>query len=37
MNCPEELIVVDYKATAKNGDVCIDAPWQVGYKRQIEV
>jgi len=32
-----ELLVVDYKATAKNGEVNIDAPWQEGYKRQIEV
>jgi len=32
-----ELIVVDYKATSKNGDVSLDAPWQIGYKRQMEV
>lgn len=32
-----ELIVVDYKATAKNGEVNIDAEWQKGYKRQMEV
>jgi len=32
-----ELLVVDYKATAKNGEVNIDAPWQEGYKRQIEM
>jgi CRISPR/Cas system-associated exonuclease Cas4 (RecB family) len=32
-----ELIVVDYKSTAKNGDVSIDAPWQISYKRQMEV
>ena len=30
-------IVVDYKATAKNGEVDIDAPWQIAYKRQIEI
>jgi hypothetical protein len=33
----DELVVVDYKATAKNGEVSLDAEWQNGYKRQIEV
>lgn len=32
-----QLIVVDYKATAKNGEVNLDADWQIGYKRQMEV
>ncbi len=32
-----ELIVVDYKATAKSTEVSIDADWQGGYKRQMEV
>jgi CRISPR/Cas system-associated exonuclease Cas4 (RecB family) len=32
-----ETIVVDYKATAKNSEVTLDAPWQIGYKRQMEV
>lgn len=32
-----ELIVVDYKATAKDRDVSIDAEWQIAYKRQMEV
>ena len=32
-----ELIVVDYKATAKDGEVNLDAEWQDGYKRQMEV
>jgi CRISPR/Cas system-associated exonuclease Cas4 (RecB family) len=32
-----ELIVVDYKATAKNGEVNLDSDWQMGYKRQMEV
>jgi CRISPR/Cas system-associated exonuclease Cas4 (RecB family) len=32
-----KLIVVDYKATSKNGEVSLDAPWQIGYKRQIEM
>ncbi len=30
-------IVVDYKATAKDRDVSIDAGWQISYKRQVEV
>lgn len=33
----KKLIVVDYKATAKNGPINLDAEWQIGYKRQIEV
>lgn len=37
VNPQGEIIVVDYKATAKNGEVNIDAPWQKAYKRQIEV
>jgi len=32
-----ELIIVDYKATAKDGEVNIDADWQISYKRQMEV
>ena len=32
-----ELIIVDYKATAKDGDVNLDAEWQGGYKRQMEM
>ncbi|HVC36618.1 MAG TPA: PD-(D/E)XK nuclease family protein [Candidatus Dormibacteraeota bacterium] len=32
-----ELIVVDYKATAKAGEVSLDAAWQISYKRQLEV
>ncbi len=31
-----ELIVVDYKATSKKDKVNINAPWQNGYKRQME-
>jgi len=37
VNPQGELIVVDYKATSKNGQVNLDAPWQIGYKRQMEV
>lgn len=33
----QELIVVDYKATAKQGIISIDEGWQLGYKRQVEV
>jgi len=33
----QELMVVDYKATSKNGVVDLDAEWQIGYKRQAEV
>lgn len=32
-----DLIVVDYKATAKDKEVNIDSPWQISYKRQVEV
>jgi CRISPR/Cas system-associated exonuclease Cas4 (RecB family) len=32
-----ELIVVDYKATAKQADVSINSDWQISYKRQLEV
>ncbi len=37
VNPQEELIVVDYKATSKDGEVGIDAEWQITYKRQIEI
>jgi hypothetical protein len=32
-----ELIVVDYKATSKDSTPTLDAEWQAGYKRQMEV
>jgi hypothetical protein len=32
-----ELIVVDYKATAKEKEVSIDSDWQISYKRQMEI
>ncbi len=32
-----ELLIVDYKATSKSGEVSLDADWQIGYKRQMEV
>lgn len=37
INPEGELIIVDYKATSKNGEVNIDAEWQISYKQQIEV
>jgi CRISPR/Cas system-associated exonuclease Cas4 (RecB family) len=33
----DNLIVVDYKATAKAKEVNLDADWQQSYKRQLEV
>lgn len=32
-----EFIVADYKATAKDAEVSLDAEWQIAYKRQMEV
>ena len=32
-----DLHIVDYKATSKDGEVSLDAPWQIGYKRQMEI
>ncbi len=37
VNPAGELIIVDYKATSKPGEVSLDADWQIGYKRQMEV
>jgi len=37
VNDDGELIVVDYKATAKEKEVSIDSDWQVSYKRQMEI
>ncbi len=37
VNPQGEIIVVDYKATAKDGEVNIDADWQISYKRQMEI
>lgn len=36
VNPAGELIVVDYKATAKDSEVNLDADWQDGYKKQME-
>lgn len=32
-----DLIVVDYKATSKEGELTLDGFWQQGYKRQLEI
>lgn len=37
VNPAGELIIVDYKATSKESEVSLDAEWQIGYKRQMEV
>lgn len=37
INPKGELIIVDYKATSKDSEVSLDADWQIGYKRQMEV
>ncbi len=36
-NSKGELHIVDYKATAKNSEITLDAEWQDGYKRQMEI
>jgi len=36
-NKTEELIIVDYKATSKKSEVSLDADWQDGYKRQMDM
>lgn len=37
VNPEGKLHIVDYKATSKDGEVGIDAPWQITYKRQVEI
>lgn len=37
INKDEELLIVDYKATSKDEEVNLDAEWQDGYKKQMEV
>lgn len=32
-----EYIIIDYKATSKDAEVTLDADWQIGYKRQMEI
>jgi len=37
INSKGQLHIVDYKATSKKDEVNLDAEWQDGYKRQMEV
>jgi len=37
INPQKELMIVDYKSTAKAGEINLDADWQIGYKRQMEI
>ena len=37
VNPKDELHIVDYKATSKSSEVNLDADWQDGYKRQMEI
>lgn len=37
INRNKELIVVDFKATSKATEITLDAEWQNGYKRQMEI
>jgi len=37
VNPEGELLIVDYKATSKNGEITLDAEWQDSYKRQMEI
>lgn len=37
VNPAGELHIVDYKATSKSTEVNLDAEWQDGYKRQMEI
>lgn len=37
VNKKGELHIVDYKATSKEEEVTLDADWQIGYKRQVEM
>lgn len=37
VNKDGEITVVDYKSTSKPSKVTLDADWQIGYKRQMEM
>jgi hypothetical protein len=37
INADQEIIVADYKATAKDKEVDLNSDWQIGYKRQMEI
>ena len=32
-----QIFIVDYKSTSKDEEVTLDADWQIGYKRQMEI
>lgn len=37
VNPQGEYLIVDYKSTSKEEEVTLDADWQIGYKRQMEI
>ncbi|MBU1019492.1 PD-(D/E)XK nuclease family protein [Patescibacteria group bacterium] len=37
VNPEGQVIVVDYKATSKVGEVTMEDEWKIGYKRQMEI
>src|SRR3989344_4751052 len=37
VNPKGEIHILDHKATSKNSEVTLDAEWQDGYKRQMEI
>lgn len=37
VNTHGELIIVDYKATSKEGNITLDDEWKIQYKRQMEI
>ncbi len=37
VNREGEIAIVDYKSTSKPSKVSLDADWQIGYKRQMEM
>ncbi|HDL74954.1 MAG TPA: hypothetical protein ENH06_01035 [bacterium] len=37
INSNKEIIIVDYKATSKNGEITLDDEWKIAYKRQMEI
>lgn len=36
-NSDNELVIVDYKATSKEGKITLDDEWKIQYKRQLEI
>jgi hypothetical protein len=37
VNPQGEYLIVDYKSTSKEEEVTLNADWQIGYKRQMEI